>query len=80
VSGWVRCSALAFRVDGKTVDFLLVEQDGEYILLFAFIGVILIALDDLETLLLVQFDLAWLEEDLGEEVLKLEDSIIVRLL
>lgn len=64
----------------EVADFLLVYGDGQHFLLLELVGVVFIALDDHQPLVLVQADLGGHQEDFGEEVLVLEDLLVVRLL
>jgi hypothetical protein len=58
----------------------LVDGDGQYFLLLEFVGMILVAFDDHESVIFVQFDLRRCQEDLGKEVLLLEKLFVVWLL
>jgi hypothetical protein len=60
------------RRDVQVLYFLLVDLDGPHRSLFELVGVVLCAADDLDAFGAVQPYLFWLEEDLREEVLALE--------
>lgn len=64
----------------KVAYLFLVDGDGQYFLLLEFVGMILVAFDDHESVVFVQFDLGRRQEDLGKEVLLFEKLFVVRLL
>lgn len=72
--------ALSLRVHWEPVDLILVQKNRKHFLLLVFIRVTRVALDDFEALICVEADLARLQEYFGEEILKLEDTIVVGLL
>jgi hypothetical protein len=63
----------------EVADLALVDGDGEHLFLLELVGVVLIALDDHESLVLVQSYLRGHQEDLGEEVSLLQDLLVVGL-
>ena len=64
----------------KVAYLFLIDGDGQYFLLLEFVGMILVAFDDHESVVFVQFDLGRRQEDLGKEVLLFEKLFVVRLL
>lgn len=64
----------------EVADFLLVYGDGQHFLLLKLVWMVFVALDHHQSLVLVQADLGGHQEDLGEEVLVLQDFLVVRLL
>ena len=76
VSGWVPGP---FGVLVEVADFFLVNGDRKYLLLLEFVGVVFFALDDHQSVVLVESDFRGDEEDFGEEVLLLEQFLVVGL-
>lgn len=78
-----RQQSVAGRVSGlvgvlvEAADLLFVDRDGEDLLLFKFVGMVFVAFDDHEAVILVEPYFGGHEEYLGEEVLLFEQLFVV---
>jgi hypothetical protein len=70
----------SIRVLVEVADLSLVDGDRQYLLLLELVRMVLIALHDHESLVLVQADLRGHKKYLGEKVSLLQDLLIVGLL
>lgn len=58
-------------------DLFFVDGDGQDFFLFELVWVILIAFDDHESVIFMEFDFGWDEKDFGEEILLGEKYFVI---